>query len=480
MKFRKFGKTVLTAALSTAIVFSLSSCVRSFTVGYLYVTGTVTNTPTGNGIITGFKINNDTGRLAPIHGLPLGSGGANPARIVLLSGGNFIYVLNRGLTAGGSTTCTSTDPCLNSNITEFAVGGNGILTAQETFFTQGFNPFRLVSDTSGEFLFALDHDAPGTLNPSAPSNASNPNTYCGTVIQNATYCGDITVFQINSTTGRLTLVTNAQLTSQSSGAQVPYFPVQANPIDEVFAGSYLMTLAGTPSSSPTVTATVAQTVFPYSYNSSTGQLGIISNTPQNISSSLTTGTVTNNVPMGQGTAIDYAGGKVYILDNEPTVVGGTPGQILPFQVGTNGSLNTLTGGAVADDPTETSPIQVIVESKGKFLYVANQQGANSTDAAGIAGYVIDPSSSQLTQNPGSPYPIPNPGSTSPTGTGAEPVCMLEDPSNQYIYTANAGDSSVTGHLLEPNDGTLTQVRGWTGVAALTGPASWCVVTGRTN
>jgi hypothetical protein len=66
MKFRKFGKTVLTAALSSAIVFSLSSCVRSFTVGYLYVTGTVTATPSGPGIISGFKINNDNGKLTAI------------------------------------------------------------------------------------------------------------------------------------------------------------------------------------------------------------------------------------------------------------------------------------------------------------------------------------------------------------------------------------------------------------------------------
>jgi 6-phosphogluconolactonase (cycloisomerase 2 family) len=479
MKFRKFGKTVLTAALSTAIVFSLSSCVRSFTVGYLYVTGTVTNTPTGNGIITGFKIDNNTGNLLPIDGLPLGSGGANPARIVLLSGGNFVYVLNRGLTAGGSINCTTSDPCQNANITEFVVGGNGILTAQETFFTQGFNPFRLVSDTSGQYLFALDHDAPGTANPSLPSSASNINTYCGTVIQGATYCGDVTVFGVNSTTGRLTLVTNAQLTSQGGGSQVPYFPVQANPIDEAFAGSYLMTLAGAPSSSPTATFTAPtsfapQTVFPYTYNSSTGQLGIISNTPQNINNGA-------GGPMGQGTAIVSATGKIYILDNEPTTASGTPGQILPFTVATNGSLSSLVGGGVADDPTETNPIYVIVESKGKFLYVANQQGANSTDAAGIAGYVIDPSSSQLSVNPGSPYTLaPNTGSTIPTGTGAVPQCLLEDPSNQYIYTANAGNSSVTGKLLQPNDGTLTAVQGWTGQVSLTGPASWCVVTGRTN
>src|SRR5579859_4438477 len=159
-KSMKFGKIVLTAALSSAIVFSLSSCVRSFTVGYLYVTGTVTATPSGNGIITGFKIDNNTGKLSNLHGLPISSGGANPVRAVLLTGGNFVYVLNRGANKEGNLNCTATDPCLNSNITEFVVGGNGILTYQQTFTTQGLNPFRLIADTSGKFLLALDHDAP--------------------------------------------------------------------------------------------------------------------------------------------------------------------------------------------------------------------------------------------------------------------------------------------------------------------------------
>src|SRR5271155_4631670 len=125
MKFRKFGKTVLTAALSSAIVFSLSSCVRSFTVGYLYVTGTVTATPSGNGIISGFKISNDNGKLTAINGLPIATGGANPIRAVLLSGGNYVYVLNQGATASGGNVCTTADPCANSNITEFEVGANG-------------------------------------------------------------------------------------------------------------------------------------------------------------------------------------------------------------------------------------------------------------------------------------------------------------------------------------------------------------------
>jgi 6-phosphogluconolactonase (cycloisomerase 2 family) len=443
MKFMKFGKTALTAALSLAIALSLSSCIRSFTVGYFYVTGTETSSPSGNGIISGFKIDNNTGKLIPLHGFPLGSGGANPVRAVLLTGGRFVYVLNKGTTASGGSNCTTADPCSNSNITEFVVGGNGILTPQQTFFTQGINPFRLLADSAGNYLFALDHDAPS-------------GDYCGTVVAGATSCGDITVFSISSTTGRLSLVTNAQLTS-STGTQVSYFPVPANPIDFVNATGYFMTLSGLPN------APGGQTVYPYAYNSGSGQLTLTQSTPQIITNGM-------GDPMGQGTAIIAAGGKVYILDNEPLTAGGTPGQILPFTVGTNGALQSLTGGAVAGDPTQTMPIYLILESKGKYIYVANQQGASSSSGgAGITGFVVDPSSSQLSEIPGSPW-----------GSGANPQCLLEDPSNQYIYTANYDSSNVTGRLLDPNSGALRQMTGSTGTFPLNGPATWCFVTGRTN
>jgi 6-phosphogluconolactonase (cycloisomerase 2 family) len=458
MKFRKFGKTLLTAALSSAIVFSLSSCVRSFTVGYLYVTGTVTSTPSGNGIITGFKIDNDTGKLTALHGLPVGSGGANPVRAVLLNGGRFVYVLNQGTPSNGGTSCTATTPCTNANIVQFAVGGNGVLTPQETFSTAGLNPFRLLSDTSGNYLFALDHDAP-------------EGTYCGSIVPGATSCGDITVFSINSTTGRLSKVVNAQLTS-AVGVQVPYFPVPANPIDEAFAGAYVMTLSGTPGVNTTTPPATAQTVYPYSYNATNGQLAVSQSAPQEINNG-------SGGPLGQASAIIFASGKVYILDNEPITVTQQNGttvsslaQILPFTVGTNGALQALVGGATADDPTQSNPIYLIVESKGKYVYVANQYGASSTDAASVIGYYIDPSSNQL---------LTDPGSVTPTGTGAIPVCLVEDPSSQFIYTANAGDSTVTGHVLEPTTGLLTQMHGTgSGSFSLSGPASWCVVTGRTN
>jgi hypothetical protein len=87
---------------------------------------------------------------------------------------------------------------------------------------------------------------------------------------------------------------------------------------------------------------MGQTVYPYTYNSSTGQLAVSQSTPQFIS-------MNGAGNYGQGTAIVFAGGKVYILDNEPTTTDAAPGQIIPFTVGTNGALQSLTGGAVADD-----------------------------------------------------------------------------------------------------------------------------------
>jgi hypothetical protein len=441
MKFTKFGKALLMSALSAGVVFSITSCVQSYSVGYLYVTGTTTAQTSGNGIISGFKIDHNKGQLIPINGLPVSSGGANPGRAVLLPGGRFLYVLNRGVNSSGGSDCTTTDPCQNSNITQFAIGGNGVLSAQQTFYTQGINPFRLVSDNSGNYIYVLDHDAPSSASCSLSLGSG------------VTACGDVTAFKVDQTTGRLALVVNAQVSS-ANGAALPYFPVPANPIDFALTSGYILTVSGTP--------TDGDSVFPYTYNASNGQLTVNQNSSQPLN-------------IAQATAIvGAANGIVYVLDNEPITVGGitSPSQILPFSVGSNGALQAQTGGAVADDPTQSNPIYLIVESKGKWVYVANQGNNTSTSNAqsGIAGFVVDPSTHQLTTMSGSPF-----------GSGAGPQCMLEDPSNQFIYTANFNDSSVTGRVVDQNSGVLNNLPGAANTSyPLEGPAAWCVVTGRTS
>ncbi|MGD0631608.1 MAG: beta-propeller fold lactonase family protein [Terracidiphilus sp.] len=446
MKFTKFGKALLVSALSAAVALSVTSCVQSYTVGYLYVTGTITSGTGGNGIISGFHIDHNTGKLSPIDGLPISSGGANPGRAVLVTGSRFLFVLNRGVNSLGNSDCfgTGANECQNANITEFAVGGNGILTPEQTFYTQGLNPFRLIGDPSGDFLYVLDHDSPS-------------NAVCALALgATATPCGDITAFTINQTTGRLSLIANTQVTSSNCPSSqitcpVGYFPVPANPIDFSLNSGYMLTLSGTPAT--------GDVVFPYTYNSASGVLSVNQNSAQVLG-------------ISQGTAIVNGTGYVYVLDNEGTDVAGTgaTSQILPYSIGTNGALQAQTGGVIPDDSTLSNPIFLLVESKGKFLYVANQgnnaQGTNS--GSGLAGYVIDPSTHQLSFIAGEPF-----------GSGSGPQCLVEDPSDQFIYSADFNDSSITGRVVDPNSGVLNNLR-VTSTYSLQGPAAWCLIDGRTS
>jgi 6-phosphogluconolactonase (cycloisomerase 2 family) len=412
-----------------------------------------------NGIISGFKIDHNTGKLAPINGLPVTSGGSNPVRAVLPAGGRFLYVLNRGANKEGNGDCTPADPCLNSNVVQFAVGANGILSYQETFSTEGINPFRLISDSSGNYLMALDHEAPSSGACQAALGTS------------VTSCGDVTIFQVNPTTGRLSVVENAAVTQANCPTNLfpcplTYFPVPANPVDFVMAGaSYLLTLTGStvPTSYP---YTGGGSVWPYAYAGSSGQLTLSSNSAQ---------------PLGisQGTAIVNANSNIYVLDNEAitsSYVGGTPvvypSQILPFTVGSGGTLAALTGGIIPDDPTLSNPIYLLIVSNGKYMYVINQGNnvtGNNNPESGISAYFITTSPAyQTTFVAGEPY-----------GAGSGPQCIVEDPSDQFLYEANQYSSNITGRVLDPNSGQLDNMR-VTSTYALQGPASWCLVDGRTG
>lgn len=457
MKFTKFGKAVLMAALSTGVIFGLSSCVVSYTTGFLYVTGTVTAQPNGSGIISGYRIDHNTGLLTTINGLPVSSGGANPVRAILISGSRFMYVLNRGLNAQGNGDCTTADPCQNANITQFAVGGNGILTPQETFFTQGQNPFRMIADSSGNFLMVLDHDSPDNYATSYNASTNGCTLALGAGV---TTCGDISIFQIDSTTGRLSLVQNAQVTA-AGGQPLTYFPVPNNPVDFLMSGSTVLTLtaATQPASFP---YTGGSQVWPYTYAATTGQLTLSQNSAQPLN-------------IKQGTAIVNAQSVIYVLDNEPLSYinsnqqpATTNSQILAFTLGANGALQAETDPIIPDDPSLSNPIQLLQESKNKYLYVANQ-GDNligNNPQSGLAGYNVFTGPFQL-----------QPTTPSHFGTGSGPQCIVEDPSDQFIYTANLYDSSVTGQIIDPNSGNIFTGR-VNSDYPLQGPATWCLIDGR--
>jgi 6-phosphogluconolactonase len=455
MTFRKSGQILLALVVSFALGFGVTSCTKDFTVAFLYVTGSAANgTSSQSGQIGGFKVDNDTGFLRPISGQPFGSSGTNPIRALVFPGGSYLYVLNAGTS---STDSSGNITYAGANISVFSIGGAGSLSFQQNYSSKGLGSQRLAVDSSGKYLYVLDEYATD-LAASVPAAA----TYSTTApCQDSTGAfrpvGDITVFGVDPTTGRLTLILNNQLTDPIHGGQLPYFPVGCFPVDFHASSSFIHTVdAGSPTNNTNGTTGDLESVFVYALSSATGQLTLSQNTP------LLTG-----ADRISAIGADSASKFIYLLD---AGANGGSGQILPYTIGTNGALTILSGGGTPNDPVAADPVALTTDSKSKFLYVANAAGAQGVNTAGsyITAFTINSSSGVLQELSGSPF-----------GTGSGPRCIIEDTSNQYIYTADNTSGTVTGHILDPNSGVITVLKKGSTFQTVNQP-TWCVDSSRVN
>jgi hypothetical protein len=260
MKFRKFGQVCLALVVSLGLGFGVTSCSTDHTVGYFYATGTEYQQ------ISGFRIDNNLGQLTATENSPYSSGGVNPTKILVSTAGKFVYVLNAGCGATGQITCPANTPAdqTGANISLFTVGGQGGLSFQASYTSQGNQPIAIQADASGTHLFVLD------------STVTDPTTCVGYVAGNAaSICGDITAFNIDGNTGRLSLITNQQV-KNAAGTNLTYFPVGSSPINFFLipSGSYIYTIEKGQSGS---TNYPPQGVFVYA--NSAGQLTLTQNTP---------------------------------------------------------------------------------------------------------------------------------------------------------------------------------------------------------
>jgi hypothetical protein len=431
MKLSRIGRVSMAFVVSVAMGLGMTAC-GGGTIGFMWVLGTQFNQ------IAGFKIDDFSGNLTNIVGSPFTSGGADPVSLVVSSGGRFVYVINHG---SGAAPVSGSEPLpcgTAGGIAEFSVGGQGILTFQQCFTSQGFNPIWATKDSTGTFLYVLDQQAP-KLSTAALTDPLPP-------------YGDITVFSIAADTGRLSLIVNQQVKDPGTQAQLTYFPVGNTPTMMAVAGGCVFTLnAGTSASgSPTTLPTVS----PYGVGTA-GQLTQTTNSEIAINAT-------------RPTSILTGASNIFITD------AGAPnstGQILPFTIGTAAacSLNTVTGGPVANLPLTANPVYSLADSTGKYLYIANQSSTNST----LANSSLSAFNLQTV-----PYTAIPDGTNNPYTTGSGPVCIVEDPSNQYIYTSN-GDGTVTGKLLDRNTGKLSNLtRGSTFQAV--GQATCLAVSGNVD
>ena len=434
MKLSRIGRVSMALAASVALGLGMTAC-GGGTIGFMWVTGTQSTATTASSIV-GFKIDNFTGNLTNIPRSPFNSVGVNPGTLVVRAGGRYVYVVNKGTTVQDPNDPTKTVSNGDGNISAFSVGGDGVLTFQESYSSQGGTPVWATTDTSGGFLYVLDSLAPAG------------STY------NAAGLGDVTVFSIAADTGRLALVTNQQVKDPVTNINLNYFPVGPNPtMMRVQSAGCLFILDKNQAADAHNTY-----VFPYQIQSG-GQL------VTTVTGNITTG-ATNLSSLTPG-----GGAYLYLTDLGPNDSAGastTSGFVFAYSVGATCALNAVVGSPFANVSPAQNPVWTVTEARNsKFVYVLNQSNSSSTQAnSSISAFSID-ATGRLTAVP---------GTNNPYSVGSGPTCMVEDPTNKYLYTSNSVDGTVTGKAINLSTGELSALQRGSTFSAVT-HASCLVVSG---
>ncbi len=399
MTFSKIGRMLTALVASAALGLGMTAC-GGGTIGYMWVLGTFYNQ------ISGFLIDDYTGNLTAIAHSPFASGGTNPISIVVKPGGRYVYVINSGSGATGTPGTTSFNSP-GASIAEFSVGTGGILTFEQTFFSQGVNPVWATFDSTGNYLYVLDKYS--------PDYATTGN-------------GSITAFSVDSSTGRLTLVTNNAILT--AGKAQTYFDVGQSPVmTTVGSGGCLFTLS-------------ANSIYPYLVNSSSGQL-TVATTGTFVVSAPTGGATPNFTSINTGTG-SSASAFTFLTD-------GANNFIYTLQAGSSScSLTQVASSQMTNVQGTANPVYSLTSSSGKFLYVLNynQAGSTTTANSSISAFTINTLGqlATLTDTTNNPYAV-----------GSGPTCAVQDPTHQYLYTSNHFDNTVTGKLIDQNRGYLSNL-----------------------
>src|ERR1700679_313557 len=128
MKLSWMGRIAMATLASVALGLGMSAC-GGGTIGYIWVLGDQFNQ------ITGFKVDDFTGNLTQVIGSPVTSNGVEPVSIVIKPGGRYVYVINQG--TGGGIVGGVFQKETSGGIALYSVGGDGVLTFQQNYPSQG-------------------------------------------------------------------------------------------------------------------------------------------------------------------------------------------------------------------------------------------------------------------------------------------------------------------------------------------------------
>ncbi|MDE1160385.1 MAG: beta-propeller fold lactonase family protein [Acidobacteriaceae bacterium] len=411
MKLSLSGRFALALFATLTLGLGMTGC-GGGTVAFLWVLGQQYNQ------VASFKVDDYTGNLTQTPHQPFTSGGSTPVAIQVKTGGRYVYVLNQGTLPADCTadTVACQEHWTNGNVSVFSVGGDGVLTFQQSYVTQGFKGKWMAFDSTGNYLYVLDQ-----YSPSGDGN------------------GSVTAYSVDSSSGRLYLVQNTQSVANGAAAST-YFEVGSSslqiptPFKMMSTGSCLFINNN-------------NTILPYTFSS--GQLVVATNGAVQLSSA----------------NISSIGGNSTLM----SITDSTANTVALYSISSTCSLTAINGGTFSMAALGTAnPQYSIIDSSGKYLYVLNQSTTSTLPTitySSIMGFTINQTNSQLQAIAGAPWSV-----------GSNPTCLVEDPTNQYLYTSDHDTGTVTGKVIDTTTGIISALtRGSTFTA--TGQAQCLAISG---
>jgi 6-phosphogluconolactonase (cycloisomerase 2 family) len=318
--------------------------------------------------------------------------------------GDYLYVANANNTfLAGFVVSTAGALSILTN----SPYNNGV--AAQSLAITPTNSFLYVATTAGIFCYALNSNGAITVQNSGTAVASDVVATSMQVDSTGSYLlaagigiasavQAIGIYQINASTGLLTALT---------GSPLPLYTGKATTATVVTPTGMLIT----PNNS-----------YVYVSLQSLGVQVLTLGT----GGALSTGTTatflpplsTSTTPADYGLASDPTSKFLFVAEFNTG--------LRVFSIGTNGTLNEVTGSPY---PTGTGPTAVVLDPTGSYVYVANK-GSNN-----ISAFTLTLASGKLTAIAGSPF----------SSGGQLPIAFVNDNQKKYLAVINSGSNGSSGN-----------------------------------
>ena len=379
MKFSKLSQLFLVSSIGLLVATLLTAC-QLVTIGYVFVTSSSGSGTSGDGQISTFAVDSESGALRRGAAI-VSSGGVNPVAIAASPDYLNLYVANAG----------------DDTVVHFTSSLNGVLTAKDTV-TLSEAPVSLAVSAAGTYLYVVSGTDSATLTEYPLSSGTIGTPVAQQSLDVPGYGGDTII-----PTG-VTVLANNNSVFVSAYDQSAYNPggtatSSANP-GWVFgfavgSGGTLTASTGSPYKAgvkPSALAADPTSRFVYVTDFASNQLigyGVQSGSRLNflINGPFRTGSEPESV------AIDPRGKYMYVANELDSSVSA---YVIDLGTGTPSAAVNTTGSAV--NSTDTQPVSLGIDpALGRFVYTANYLG-NS-----VSGFRLDPNAGTLTTTQATPY-----------------------------------------------------------------------------